>query len=1340
MPKKTKASDNEDEQLQTIRQKIRDFGVLGISDDLLERAWLDECTDDDSLAVTPPPFKELKEFILSIESLEDPQQLWPFLTEEDVTVRHFLVWIKLLLSQYRGSTDHNTAVISVETAHLYATLLSMEGSQSFNLFQPLVFQSVLKVLRAWKLVQVTQNSREIDEAKKAKRRGGVKATNPAKRTKSSKKATLLEDDEQEAEETDSAAPSSQTSQSNLSLLGVSSDQVIQTIECIVKALRTNSLAGHNECREQAVEAFSELTRYYPSEGEQSKKKKHRDNREDVTGAAFEVLRELIDERHGGGEGSTTMVLKNILPNILMTHAGLLVSGSVPKHMQNIRNSAISFVIECIKAKEKTHREAVHALIQHICVQVPDKAEYRGHAVSAVTEIYHSLPPQDQTRFVSFVQRFGKNAKSNLRIFAVDLSFALLSEEGLEKEEEREEGEEMQVEREDDNDLRLIELLLQRSSDKIATVRAKAISNVAHLLERATQDNKTKRKISGLLSGSENSQTELHKLLRKRVQDEKCGVRKSALQGLEMVARLSDMDTFTHKGGDLDHFAAKSRDPALSIRRQALDSLSSLFRDYPHVPDVYSTWLRYALPLITDVETSVQDKVLDYAQELLLSPMMSGDASSPVWPAAALLSETEIYRPFQRVILALGKQKRLEKKLYNQLLKNLKQESHVRASWVVLNEIAPFNPSYLEPSLIFSCWDDIKESEAEDTVGTQQKILNVMQCCRNVEAGEIERISQGLLERLKRFDLPPSLIQSYVTTLSRIFNLNQGKKLLKERCQEILAICDEQLSAYILPHGDRSSRDEKMIMRYLFTMGEVSQTCHLQVSSRLVTVVQAIISPTTHVVGVEGEVKPIPNSVRGSAFVALGKLCLENEQLAKRIIPALAKEVETSDNPVIRNNAMVVMCDLCIKYTALVDNYVVVLALCLRDSNELVRKQTLMSLTTLLQEDFVKWKGIFFYRFVVAMVDESEDIRTTAHFCLVSLLKGKNPQMFSGHFMELIFHLNNYKQHPTYNQFIQTEKEREAFSLEGEVNAEKRMEIYRVFLNHMDETQRFLMTAKICTEILAALTDGMLSYVDSQDILMDALAILSSKEIRIQVKSKAVVDNEEEEQVQAAREKLLSKIIKKNVLENIVPIVIEMKRFLEKHHSPLLKNLMQYIANIMKDFKSEVEDIFVADKQLAQEIEYDLKQMSLNETEKKGRDKEDIRKKIPASPAVKSVIEEGRRASMAGRDVTDFAVPKVKTGATPTPKKGLPSPYGRGVSTPLTPSSRKWQVDLEPVVPLVLEDDEEEKENRSVRQPVKEEKKVKTVKKKMVESSEEEEEATPSPPPRKRATRARQTGK
>ena len=46
---------------------------------------------------------------------------------------------------------------------------------------------------------------------------------------------------------------------------------------------------------------------------------------------------------------------------------------------------------------------------------------------------------------------------------------------------------------------------------------------------------------------------------------------------------------------------------------------------------------------------------------------------------------------------------------------------------------------------------------------------------------------------------------------------------------------------------------------------------------------------------------------------LGKLCLQNEDLAKQCIAALARELETSNDAAIRNNVTVVMCDLCVRW-------------------------------------------------------------------------------------------------------------------------------------------------------------------------------------------------------------------------------------------------------------------------------------------------------------------------------------------------------------------------------------------------------------------------------------------
>jgi condensin-2 complex subunit D3 len=58
----------------------------------------------------------------------------------------------------------------------------------------------------------------------------------------------------------------------------------------------------------------------------------------------------------------------------------------------------------------------------------------------------------------------------------------------------------------------------------------------------------------------------------------------------------------------------------------------------------------------------------------------------------------------------------------------------------------------------------------------------------------------------------------------------------------------------------------------------------------------------------------------------------------------------------------------------VDKFIPTIALSLRDPNDTVRRQTLMLLSRLLQEDFLKWKTTLFYRFILALVDDNIDVQ------------------------------------------------------------------------------------------------------------------------------------------------------------------------------------------------------------------------------------------------------------------------------------------------------------------------------------------------------------------------------
>lgn len=140
----------------------------------------------------------------------------------------------------------------------------------------------------------------------------------------------------------------------------------------------------------------------------------------------------------------------------------------------------------------------------------------------------------------------------------------------------------------------------------------------------------------------------------------------------------------------------------------------------------------------------------------------------------------------------------------------------------------------------------------------------------------------------------------------------------------------------------------------------------------------------------------------------GKLCLQNEDLAKRSVAQMARELLTSRHPAIRNNIIIILCDLSVRYSTKVDPYITTISSCLKDESLLVRKQTLTLLARLLQEDYIKWKGPLFFHFASCLVDS--DLNRFGEFCLTHLLKVRHPTMFYQHFVESVFFLNSYEKH------------------------------------------------------------------------------------------------------------------------------------------------------------------------------------------------------------------------------------------------------------------------------------------------------------------------------------------
>ncbi len=66
------------------------------------------------------------------------------------------------------------------------------------------------------------------------------------------------------------------------------------------------------------------------------------------------------------------------------------------------------------------------------------------------------------------------------------------------------------------------------------------------------------------------------------------------------------------------------------------------------------------------------------------------------------------------------------------------------------------------------------------------------------------------------------------------------------------------------------------------------------------------------------------------LLTAGKLCLHNEELTKQSVVQMAQELETTPHQTIRNNLIIILCDLTVRYSAKVDPYIDTISACLKD--------------------------------------------------------------------------------------------------------------------------------------------------------------------------------------------------------------------------------------------------------------------------------------------------------------------------------------------------------------------------------------------------------------------------
>ena len=701
------------------------------------------------------------------------------------------------------------------------------------------------------------------------------------------------------------------------------------------------------------------------------------------------------------------------------------------------------------------------------------------------------------------------------------------------------------------------------------------------------------------------------LVRRRCLDPKSVVRKAAVHLMEARALNFVKRGHALKGEDIDALQLRCSDLSVLVRKQALDSITAILvahDDQHERHSICETWARSCLPMVRDQEQAVQERAIAAVFQLILQPLASTPSKSTVaLPLVRLLhccdDLCKPYLQFACRMLARKKPSGLPSGLARRIMQLWRDPSNdadglPESLWWIVEEIAEHQVSAVDFALLVDKYEGGGAMHRAAALRTLGKVAS------HVPQHIAGPLASKLLEGLEGHALPPHSMHDALHAAVRLVQAARpaapagsgrdwasplqasSERVIQRHVQSRLGGADCRSPVSQKPigtpervdgGGEDGSKDE--LIRSVFLVGEVAMLSGSRPSTRLGNSVQALLAPTAPSRSQpDSDAKEL--ELQGHVLVALGKMSLQDPPLAKKCVSLFLRELELTASAVIRNNVLVVLTDLCVRYTSLVDPHVPKLAACLRDPSDLVRQHALVLITTLLCTDYVKWKGPLFFRYLLALVDDSPLIREQAQQCLLKVLHPKSGHHICyAYLVEAMFVLNDNTKHPAYNRFPATFEERARFSLPGAgANAERRRDIYRLLLAICTDEQRFQVTSKLCEEVLGAVADGALALGDVHDVLDDALHVLASKEIKLSAAqrfgSAAAGGGDEAADDDggggaggpaaanaAAKGKLLSQVARRNAMQNVVPTLAALKHVLERACSPLLGALMRSLAQV-----------------------------------------------------------------------------------------------------------------------------------------------------------------------------------
>ncbi|XP_026670475.1 condensin-2 complex subunit D3-like [Ceratina calcarata] len=1104
---------------------------------------------------------------------------WATLFAMDVKVRALLAVLGYIINNGQNSeVDEESRESCFLAINLYFLLLAIPGSSVFNVFHTTLYQRAIETLRIY--------SEQLQPSVK------------------NYKKTMNSDDTFKRDETMNETVILSSHQRNVL------KRYLNIIICnFIIMAKSFCFKDHVQLLDTTVHGILEVTRI---EDEcvipQSFNEEASTVKVSLLHHAYEALRELCDSKHGPVKTTIMLIAKYMLPRLLCSPMDAHV-----KNIASIRDHTIIFLKTLLDLYEKESETAILILIQRMMLKCPDRLELRQKQAGLLLKIFTICTESTLLKSLKDLILLSHHTKIPFRIFAQEIIGKLLLETSWT-------NSNINDNLKDRIKRVLFAIALSRCMDCSSLVRGKAMAVIAEYSEsdhldkgifqimiKEPDENKKFVTFSDMKDALFNNadllprSNSLITMLLERLEDERALVRRSTLQLFKNLIIM--FPSLIHDV--VPAISTRCRDPAVTVRRFAVQVLSQLLQKFPNNTELLREWVGAVVPQIFDIEPKVQEKVLDHLQELLflrikdVSKCKDSAVDDLPWRILNSLANEKMRKHLSKACNLWAKNG-IKQCLIQNIQSHIGTNNDIEA-WILLAALAE-NTTLPNMNEFFSKYEDIVIKNDFRT----NLILHVLSCSwKSVDYAFFKPLGTYLYKCLEEFKINYGLISVSLdiihNTIAYLFPENH-KNVLKSQMINLIQISEAEI-AKVFNSKSEAAQAASNYVKAMFTLGHATILCTSKIKSSTLRILQGVL--------LKWEALPTPlkeiNELQAATVVVLGQQAIRDREIAKQVAPIFGKLMRKTDpnsmvEIALKINVAKALADICANFTTLVEPYLPDMCVSMKDSSPKVREAIMVIFIQLLLEDYIKIKGPFFFHILTMLSDSDDMIRELTVFLIEERLLRKNKTLISQQFLLSIYHYNNcYSQRKMCRHKLR-EEERKVLTLPGKENEDKRRTIYDFMLDHLNPPEKIKILEKVTSQILGGTCADTINVnlKEGSCVLEDALYIISNDRLRPSSFTRHSNDDQQEgEGMQEAQTttpasgaiNVIVEGIKKYGLEILLPTLIKLRIKLSNLKLPVENDVRRNLVKTYSEYnKEQLTNLLNEYPQLEKEVDQFKKQL------------------------------------------------------------------------------------------------------------------------------------------------------